>query len=590
MKRLSKTGIKFKITMIIIISIAIITAAISYVTYSTYKNLLKKNFIESTASNLQTVIKNIEIYIDEITRLATWCSINSQVISYIENAPDKINNTQILNTYYRVKEEVLNSTAGRYVDRLIISNDDNALIQITNDTKLGNINDGLVVRSIEYFDELLNEKKIKWIGIKDDPFVDSKESDVIPIIRPIYNNYSICGWIYISINTNIIKDYLKAYDSNDDSYIYITIGDKKYVYSNGDLIEDSTQFNIINKNKYKRNNIVSYDFKDNSDELTLVYNKSSIEGWGIGKVFKNNNKMLIEAKSFLPVFLLIVILLFSLGIILTYIFNSIINNPIRKINEKILKIAGGDFSYAPEIEGDNEIGSIGRGINILSKELLNLINTMILEEKNKKDLEFKMLQSQINPHFLYNTLNSIKWMATIQNATGIPEMTTSLARLLKNISKGTDELISLKEEIELLNEYITIQQYRYGGGITVDYDVKLEELYSCKIIKFTLQPIVENAIFHGIEPKGNKGKISIVVSKISSEKISVEIIDDGVGITDVKIKEILGENPIKNNKSFNNIGIKNVDDRIKLTFGNEYGLTITSEINKYTNMKITIPY
>ncbi len=201
-----------------------------------------------------------------------------------------------------------------------------------------------------------------------------------------------------------------------------------------------------------------------------------------------------------------------------------------------------------------------------------------------------MLQSQINPHFLYNTLNSIKWMATIQNVSGIPEMITSLARLLRNIAKGTSELITIKEELDLLNDYITIQQYRYGGTITVNYNVMSDDLYECNIIKFTLQPIVENAIFHGIEPKSVEGIIDINIKKLKHNKIGIEVIDNGIGISEDKIEKLLSSKETTSKGSFNNIGISNVNERIKLTFGDEYGLNIKSKLNEYTSIIITIPY
>lgn len=167
----------------------------------------------------------------------------------------------------------------------------------------------------------------------------------------------------------------------------------------------------------------------------------------------------------------------------------------------MVRIAGGDFSRDPSVEWEHELGDIGRGINDLSENVSELMEKRLEDEKQKQDLEYKMLQSQINPHFLYNTLNSIKWMATIQGATGISEMTTSLSRLLKSISKGTSLLIDIREELSLLENYFTIQSYRYGGTITMDIQVDNESLYNSEIIKFTLQPLVENAIFHGIEPK-----------------------------------------------------------------------------------------
>ena len=136
------------------------------------------------------------------------------------------------------------------------------------------------------------------------------------------------------------------------------------------------------------------------------------------------------------------------------------------------EISNGNFSYEAAIEWNNEFGEIGKGINSLSTNVVQLMEHRIAVEKQQKELEYQVLQNQVNPHFLYNTLNSIKWMATIQNATGIAEMTTALSRLLKSISKGTRQVIPIREELELLKNYILIQQYRYGGIITVTYKIE----------------------------------------------------------------------------------------------------------------------
>ena len=145
-----------------------------------------------------------------------------------------------------------------------------------------------------------------------------------------------------------------------------------------------------------------------------------------------------------------------------------------------------------------------------------------------------MLQNQINPHFIYNTLNSIKWMATIQHAPGIAEMTMALSRLLKSVSKGSERLVPLQEEFALLNDYFTIQQYRYGGTITLDVTYIEDErlTQSCLIPRFTLQPIVENAIFHGIEPKGCAGSLTLTVAHDPANgDVLIDLNDDGVGMT-----------------------------------------------------------
>ena len=212
--------------------------------------------------------------------------------------------------------------------------------------------------------------------------------------------------------------------------------------------------------------------------------------------------------------------------------------------------------------------------------------------KLQEEQRYAVMQYQINPHFLYNTLNSIKWMATIQGATGISEMTTSLSRLLKSISKGTSLLIDIREELSLLENYFTIQSYRYGGTITMDIQVDNESLYNSEIIKFTLQPLVENAIFHGIEPKGCAGHIRIHVGYETSdntEKIRIDVTDDGVGMTADKAAQVLRSNDDSSADFFREIGVSNVHKRLQYQFGAEYGITIESKEGEYTTMSIHIP-
>ena len=200
-----------------------------------------------------------------------------------------------------------------------------------------------------------------------------------------------------------------------------------------------------------------------------------------------------------------------------------------------------------------------------------------------------MLLSQINPHFLYNTLNSIKWMATIQNATGIAEMTTSLSRLMKSVSKDTNQIISIQQELDLLNNYFIIQNYRYGGTIRLDIHVTNEELYQCQIPKFTLQPMVENAIFHGIEPKGSVGRIIITIESLDDYTMQITIEDNGIGISEDQISSILTTNDNSSSGLFKKIGVNNVNQRIKYAFGDNYGLQFQSKEGEYTIITILLP-
>ena len=216
-------------------------------------------------------------------------------------------------------------------------------------------------------------------------------------------------------------------------------------------------------------------------------------------------------------------------------------------------------------------------------KLKGLINGMLKEQKKKTDMEFEILQAQINPHFLYNTLDSIRWLAVIQNVENISEMSSALINLLKyNISKkGT--IVSLKEEIDGIKNYETIQKYRYGDTFCIEYNIQ-EETLDCKIIKFILQPLVENAIFHGINVSDSDAKIKIT-SEIQNNDLVIKVIDNGVGMNVLN----RDDNSIKKKKMHTGIGLNNIEERIKLYFGEKYGIEIFSKIDVGTTVKITLP-
>ena len=158
----------------------------------------------------------------------------------------------------------------------------------------------------------------------------------------------------------------------------------------------------------------------------------------------------------------------ALGSALAFLLQRVITRPVEALQKRIETVGSGNFAPDRTVEWNNELGDIGRGINKMSGNITALMDRRLEDEKQKQDLEYRMLQNQINPHFIYNTLNSIKWMATIQHAPGIAEMVTALSRLLKSVSKGNERLVPLYEEFALLNDYFTIQQYRYGGTITLE--------------------------------------------------------------------------------------------------------------------------
>ncbi len=601
MKRYTFHGIKFKIIRISTVFTLMITILIASICLGTFQHLLLQSLSQSTKYNLQLIMNTISSDMAPIITLSKWCSSNFQISKYLEStlqnpAPKYYDK----NTYYeevnlawnRLREEYRNNRSSLYIDRIIISNFNKNYLQFASVTSFKTSNIVDTVKAQPYFDSLYGSSMDKWAGLVTDPFSEDPHAQIIPIIGPVYYPYASkeIGWCFISVSSNLLTRSIENYKLPEDSRLYLTIQDKTYQIKNGKYILVHPIHPLMDGKAILSDKYSVIDVKDKDGaKHTMVTVGSSLDGWYLTQSL-SEIQFSQQKKVYIFLIALISFLVIGLGFSLTYYLNKLISIPLRKINNKIKLIAQGDFSHDFEIEWNNELGEIGRGINTLSTDIVELMDTRIESEKEKKELEYQILQSQINPHFLYNTLNSIKWMATIQNATGIAEMTTSLSRLMSAISKDIQQIYTIREEIALLDNYFLIQKYRYGGTVSLEYHIESDDLYNCRILKFTLQPMVENAIFHGIEPKGESGFISINIRRFEEDKIRIEIKDNGIGMNEEQIKETLAGASKNESEFFKKLGINNVKHRIQYTFGPEYGLTISSEPGKYTIIAITIPY
>lgn len=218
---------------------------------------------------------------------------------------------------------------------------------------------------------------------------------------------------------------------------------------------------------------------------------------------KNDRLMLMQTVG------LIFISCVLLGISMSFLFTNAVRKPIDRLVNHVDRIAKGDFSQEESLESQDEIGLIGKAVNTMSSQIEQLMDKRLEDEKEKSSLEIRMLQAQINPHFLYNTLDSIKWIAVIQKNSGIVKAVTALSKLLKNMAKGVDQRVTLREELDFVRDYVTIEKLKYVEMFDLEVDIGEEILYEARIVKLTLQPLVENAIFSGIEPGGKNGTIRI---------------------------------------------------------------------------------
>ncbi|MZQ83700.1 HAMP domain-containing protein [Paenibacillus sp. 5J-6] len=272
---------------------------------------------------------------------------------------------------------------------------------------------------------------------------------------------------------------------------------------------------------------------------------------------------------------------FLVTAILSLLFGRSITNPILDLYKTVNHIKRGDFSVRVDIKRKDEIGRIAMNFNAMQDELQKQIETKYVYQIKLQQMELAMLYSQINPHFLYNTLDSIKAMADYHDVEEVGQMAQSLADMFRYNTKNTDEVVTLQEELVQIDAYINIQSIRFEGKI--DYRVDIEdELYNFPMLKMTLQPLVENAVFHGIERKRGKGTIHLKAWR-EGEWTYIQVKDDGVGISEKRLEQILTslrqplyQEEYKLSAASGGIGVQNVYARYTIRYGEQFQFSIES--------------
>ena len=285
----------------------------------------------------------------------------------------------------------------------------------------------------------------------------------------------------------------------------------------------------------------------------------------------------------MAVLLVIVSLLFS-----RFMARSI-TLPIQKLRDSMEKVQEGDFSISDVVvDSDNEIGSLTKSFDVMTHRIQELMEQNVYEQEQKRKSELKALQSQINPHFLYNTLESITWMVEANRNTDAVFMISELAKLLRiSLSKGRT-VIRIADEIQHSTSYMNIQKVRYKERFATEFIID-EEINDYCTVKLIVQPILENAIYYGVGnmDEDDGGKITVRGEK-KGDDIYISVEDNGMGMTEEVARNILVDNN-KVPKHGSGVGVINVHSRIKLMFGSEYGLKVYSEPDEGTKVVIHIP-
>ena len=386
-----------------------------------------------------------------------------------------------------------------------------------------------------------------------------------------------------------------AYQGLEEVLDEVTLGNGGYIYlmdSNGDIIWHP-KFELIASGRVKENNLVAAGYDDGSREevfngtrQTVVTKTVGYTGWKLVGVIKGTGISLNMLKTRLFIVFVILLIIFIVILINSYI-SFRVTNPIRELEKSVKELEEGNLDADIYMGGSYEVQHLGKSVQDMKFRIKGLMQDIVSEHEEKRKSEFDSLQAQINPHFLYNTLDIIVWQIENEKQSEAVHTVTALARFFRlSLGKGKN-IVTVRDEIDHVKNYLMIQHMRFKNKFDYEFDIA-EDVLELPSLKLMLQPLVENAIYHGMEFMDGDGMIMVKAWR-KEDELYLSVADNGLGMTEDKVEMILTGESTSGNGRGSGIGVKNVNERIKLYFGEAYGLTIDSEPDEGTTVIIHLP-
>ena len=405
----------------------------------------------------------------------------------------------------------------------------------------------------------------------------------VTLARGIYSSDSLekIGEIYITVTETGIREIYEEIDFGKDSVISIvdSMGNIISTNNENEKIDLGELTQAIYSEDAGQSGVVTFEVS--GQKQYIAFDKIGDENWCTVCMVPYSYLDSVVNQIRFYIYICAAVCVF-ICLLFTMIINTSISKPLIKLRNHMRDANENTLPDKIEDVNRDEIADVTNSFNYMIDEIQTLVEEIHVSEQQKVTEKLKALQAQINPHFLSNTLNTIKWMASMQNATNIEELVTSLINLLQVSMGKVDDLVPIEKEIEYVRNYVEIQSFRYLDKFDVQYDIH-EEVQKCKLPPFTIQPIVENAIVHGIDPKRGKGNIWISAYRID-DSVICEVKDNGVGFSEEQLESK------KKARGVSGLGMRSVDERIKMMFGKNYGVSYESISGIYTKVMIEIPY
>lgn len=571
-----RTAILLSYFLIAMISLLVFAFVASHYTEKT----VLENAEEYSSQLISQVNNDIDSYMGYLRNTAVLISSNSDVHDFLFGTDDYDENNDLKERIVAQFETIMD-TRDDIVNIGIIGENGKYILN----QGYYRLNENVDLENVDWIQRARsNYGTIQISSSHVQNVVDGRYEWVVTLSRGLENQYTkeSEGVFFVDLNYSAISELCDSISLGSRGYIYI-------VDSEGNLIYHPQQQLLYSGLKSEHIeevlNTTETSFVTGDGKLYCV-SRSSDTGWTVvgvaytAELLKNSSE---TSKIYFISALFILLAALALGSYLS----TAITRPIKQLSDSMREVEKGNFERAKlEVRGENEISRLNTNFNLMTAEIKHLMDQNLEEQRQKRKSELMALQAQINPHFLYNTLDSIIWMAEWGKNKEVVTMTSSLAKLLRQSISNQNEMVRVEDEVEYTRSYLVIQKMRYKDKL--EYDIVVEpKILDFRVAKLILQPLVENAIYHGIKYKEGKGKV-LVEGFLRGSELILRITDNGIGMNEQRLAQIFEKR--ETDRKRNSVGVLNVHERIRLYYGKEYGLTFESVEGMGTKVEIHIPY
>lgn len=573
---------KFFVSVLVAVLIPLLLCTIFFA--ETVKKNSYKDARENDHFNIQQISKRLEGDLGSVETIGNSCCYGEDIRRFLRNM-DELGAYEYVTTLVRLGED------------MAFYQNISSYIQSIGITKNGSFSYWKYISSYDdkynmemfgetWYEDYLQSGQISYYSQVHSVPTDSTLRNTEPVISRIkkvvdINTQEYLGEIIINIKVSEIEKTLKEMDSEFDSVILDMQGEQLVIGQGAEdgeeLPYDQEHMRLIKSD----NDCTYYSLGGNRMIKMTLPDEYGIEVYGVSSN-REVNMEILRSILFLILgdFLCLLLTMKVMSSVIRYI-----TKPILELTTAVEEISKGNLDVRVQVESNDEIERLADGMNIMVVKQKQYIQRLLEYEKEKKEYEFEILISQINPHFLYNTLNTISFLALRYKHEDIHEISISLIRLLQDSIQvdGNRIMSQVKKEVEVIHQYATIQKYRYKDRFTISYliDKEAEEV---QIPKSILQPLVENALFHGICPKGEPGEILLIIKRCALDSLAILVKDDGIGMAK-EPRQHTEEKPY----SKHSIGLSNIRGRLKHLYSENWIMDIKSQSGVGTTVLIIVP-